>query len=62
MKKISFLLFVFVCIGKVCSQTIEQETEPPYHIKTICFHQRDSVALPFFRLGEPFELQFDDLY
>lgn len=38
------------------------EINPPYNIKSVAFYQRDSVAVPFFRLGDSFEIQFDDLY
>ncbi|WP_338409965.1 DUF5103 domain-containing protein [uncultured Flavobacterium sp.] len=64
MKNICICLFIFITYKPVFSQpnNIEQETVPPYNIKTVAFYQRDSVAKPFFRLGDHFELQFDDLY
>lgn len=40
----------------------EQEVVPPYNIKTVTFVQGGNNAIPFFRLGDSFELQFDDLY
>lgn len=62
MKKVKYVFLLLFVVSSTFSQAIEQEVEPPYHIKSISFHQRDSVAIPFFRLGEAFELQFDDLY
>lgn len=41
---------------------IEKEIEPPFNIKTVSFVQNNKNVLPFFRLGELFEIQFDDLY
>ena len=52
-----FLLLVSICFGQV-----EYEIEPPFNIKTVSFVQNQKNVLPFFRLGEVFEIQFDDLY
>lgn len=41
---------------------IEKEIAPPYNIKTITFVQNNQNQIPIFRLGDRFELQFDDLY
>ena len=38
------------------------EQEPPYNIKTISFVKNGINVVPVFKLGESFELQFDDLY
>ncbi|WP_339888213.1 DUF5103 domain-containing protein [uncultured Flavobacterium sp.] len=63
MKKLFILLLTILGFAKVFSQSLtEQEVTPPYNIKAVSFHQRDSVATPFFRLGDSFELQFDDLF
>ena len=40
----------------------EKEIVPPYNIKTITFSQNVNNTIPFFGLGENFDLQFDDLY
>lgn len=40
----------------------EKEVVPPYNIKTVTFSQNINNTIPFFRLGEYFDLQFDDLY
>ncbi len=61
MKKILSLL-VFLPIFSLSIAQIDKEIEPPYNIKTISFVQNNANVLPFFRLGESFELQFDDLY
>ncbi len=55
----SFYLCSFLNIGFA---QILKETPPPFHIKTISFVQNGQNAIPLFRLGDPFELQFDDLH
>jgi len=63
MRKIITLLLITIGFTAMYSQSqIEKEVNPPYNIKAVSFHQRDSVAVPFFKLGEGFELQFDDLF
>nr|WP_243754671.1 DUF5103 domain-containing protein [Flavobacterium jejuense] len=61
MIKNTFLTLIILSISIVYAQ-IENEVEPPYNIKTISFVQNNKNVLPFFKLGESFELQFDDLY
>jgi len=39
-----------------------QEITPPYNIKTVSFIQNAENLYPYFRLGETFTLQFDDLF
>lgn len=39
-----------------------KEIIPPFHIKTISFVQNGQNAIALFRLGDSFELQFDDLH
>lgn len=39
-----------------------KEVDPPFHIKTVSFVQGGQNAIPLFRLGDPIELQFDDLH
>lgn len=63
MTKLYCFILIIIGLSTTFSQSnIEQETNPPYNIKTVTFFQRDSVAVPFFRLGDRFEIQFDDLY
>ena len=38
------------------------EQEPPFNIKTISFVSNNTNVIPFFKLGESFQLQFDDLF
>ena len=38
------------------------EQKPPFNIKTISFVSNNTNVIPFFKLGESFQLQFDDLY
>jgi hypothetical protein len=40
----------------------EEEVNPPYHIKSVAFQQNGQNVVPFFKLGDPFQLVFDDLY
>jgi hypothetical protein len=61
-KLYSFILIILGLNTAFSQNNIEQEINPPYNIKTVAFYQRDSVAIPFFRLGEGFEIQFDDLF
>lgn len=58
------LVFAFVASlsnNAIVSQTVT-ETVAPYNIKTSTFIQNQANVLPFFRLGESFEFNFDDLY
>lgn len=41
---------------------VEKEVAPPFNIKTVAFIQNGNVTIPMFRLGDPFQLEFDDLY
>lgn len=41
---------------------VQQETPPPYNIKTVSFIQNDENVFPYFKLGESFTLAFDDLF
>jgi hypothetical protein len=40
----------------------EEEITPPYNIKTVSFVQNNENVIPVFRLGEGFQLLFDDLF
>lgn len=59
MKQI-FQIFIVLITTFVFAQ--EQEVAPPYNIKTVTFSQNVNNTIPFFRLGENFDLQFDDLF
>ncbi len=41
---------------------VQQETPPPYNIKTAAFVKDGQNQYPFFRLGESFAFVFDDLF
>lgn len=58
--KNKILIFYFLVSFFVTAQ--ETEILPPYNIKTVTFVQNNTNVIPFFRLGDAFELQFDDLY
>ncbi len=57
--KISFFA-LFITIASFAQ--VEKEVLPPYNIKTISFVQNGENMIPIFRLGDPFQLQFDDLF
>ena len=54
-------IVLFFIITSASSQTV-QEVVPPFNIKTISFVQNGQNQIPIFKLGEGFQLQFDDLY
>ena len=54
------LLALFFTISVLAQ--VEKEIAPPFNIKTVAFVQNGNVMIPMFRLGDTFELQFDDLY
>lgn len=64
--KNSFLNITFLLLTVFCSYIsfaqAEKEIAPPYHIKTISFVQNDQNIVPILKLGEGFQLQFDDLF
>jgi len=60
MKKVYFTFATFFAIIYGFAQ-IKTEVEPPFHIKTVSFVQNGQNVVPIFRLGESFELHFDDL-
>lgn len=55
-----FVFSIFLLSLNLFSQ--EKEVLPPFNIKTVSFSQNVNNTIPFFRLGENFNLQFDDLY
>lgn len=60
MRKISvILLFLFYSLAG--AQAL-QEIIPPYNIKTVSFMDNGQNVIPVFKLGEAFELNFDDLF
>ena len=46
----------------IINAQVQQEIPPPYNIKTVSFRQNNENVYPFFRLGESFQLTFDDLF
>ncbi|GGC76979.1 DUF5103 domain-containing protein [Flavobacterium lutivivi] len=62
MFKKGFLITFALLINKTVFSQVEKEIVPPYNIKTISFVQNNQNAIPIFKLGDSFELQFDDLY
>jgi len=60
MNKIIFLSTIFFFNLIFSQEAIEHE--PPFNIKTVSFVTNNSNVIPFFKLGEPFQLQFDDLF
>jgi hypothetical protein len=60
MKKNIFFVLTLLLINFLYAQ--ENEVIPAYNIKTISFVQNGKNVVPIFRLGEGFQLEFDDLY
>lgn len=64
--RLRFLTIFFVIAGFLsCSLLTAQplkEVAPPYNIKTVTFTDGSLNVIPVFRLGQPIELQFDDLF
>lgn len=56
------LLFLTTLLFSLANAQVEFEVAPPYQIKTITFKQAGQNVIPIFRLGEPFSIEFDDLY
>ena len=59
--KVGAFFLVIFAVNFTAAQA-EKEIVAPYHIKTISFLQGDRNVIPIFRIGEGFQLQFDDLY
>jgi Domain of unknown function (DUF5103) len=53
---------ILILISNLSLAQIEKEVAPPYNIKTIQFKQSSQNTVPYFLLGDSFELIFDDLY
>ena len=60
MNKISS--FIALLFFNFINAQVGIEQEPPFNIKTISFVSNGRNVIPFFKLGEAFQLQFDDLY
>ncbi len=54
--------FCFLVVSSVSNAQEEKEINPPYNIRTVTFVQNGQNSIPVFRLGDSFQLQFDDLY
>lgn len=61
LKNIYFTLSCFLISVLVFSQ-VEKEIMPPFNIKTVSFVQNNQNVIPIFKLGDPFQFQFDDLF
>ena len=59
-KFLASLLFFFAFAN--ASAQIEKEILPPYNIKTVSFVQNGINIVPLVKLGDSFQLQFDDLF
>lgn len=60
MRKISIALLLLI-YSFVEAQAL-QEIIPPYNIKTVSFMDNGQNVIPVFKLGESYELNFDDLF
>lgn len=55
-------LFLLLFTTLFTKAQVEKEVAPPFNIKTITFVQNNNIVIPLFRLGDTFQLEFDDLY
>lgn len=62
MKKIKLATFLLFFVSIVAFSQEAKEVNPAYNIKTISFVQNGQNAIALFRLGDSFQLQFDDLF
>ncbi|WP_394759610.1 DUF5103 domain-containing protein [Flavobacterium sp.] len=60
-KRVFFFFVTLFFTNSVIGQAIS-ETVPPFNIKTVTFTQNTNNVTPVFRLGEQFQLSFDDLF
>lgn len=61
-KKTVVYSFFLSLLFLAAAAQVEKEVAPPFNIKTVAFIQNGNVTIPMFRLGETFQLEFDDLY
>ena len=54
-------LLLLLTVSFACAQP-EKEVVPPYNIRTVTFVQNGQNIVPLIRLGDSFQLQFDDLF
>lgn len=62
MSKALFIKLTALLLSLHSIAQVETEIVPPFNIKTVTFVQNRQNAIPVFRFGDAFELQFDDLY
>lgn len=53
---------ILLIFSSISDAQEEKEINPPYNIRTVTFVQNNQNSIPIFRLGDSFQLQFDDLY
>jgi len=58
--RIAFTALFFTSL--LLNAQVQDEIAPPYNIKTVSFLKNTENVYPYFRLGEAFTLQFDDLF
>jgi len=58
------LYFIRIFLLFIATTTFAQEKEivPPYNIRTVALVQNGQNIVPIIRLGDPFQLEFDDLF
>jgi len=62
MRKLFIFRLLLLFVPAFASAQTEREIFPPYNIRTVSFVQNGQNIVPFFRLGDSFQLQFDDLF
>lgn len=56
----AFILLILLSFSSFAQ--VQQEIAPPYNIKTVSFMKGGENVYPYFRLNEPFQFVFDDLF
>ena len=56
------LRFLLLFTISFASAQAEKEVVPPYNIRTVTFVQNGQNIVPLIRLGDSFQMQFDDLF
>jgi len=57
-----FIALILLTLPQLSTAQVQQEIAPPYNIKTVSFTQGGENVFPYFKLGDAFTLNFDDLY
>lgn len=62
MPRLYLIPFFLLFIATTTFAQVEKEIAPPYNIRTVALVQNGQNIVPIIRLGDPFQLEFDDLF